>query len=238
MEAENSRMENVAIAKAVAAERALSFVKDGMTLGLGTGSTAEIFIRKLAERVKAKELKVQCVPTSQRTAALARALGLELVEIEETSVIELTVDGADEVSPELNLIKGMGGALLWEKIVAKMSKEECIIVDSSKLVARLGEKTPLPVEVVPYGWKKTKQVIEEKFGCNAMLRRKGEEVYRTDSGNYLLECKFGKIEEAEMLESELKLITGVVETGLFCNLASIVIVGDESGRTRELRKTT
>lgn len=230
--------EGIAISKAVAAEKALSLVSTGMTIGLGTGSTAEIFVRKLAERVKARELDVQCVPTSQRTAALARALGLKLIEIEEGTEIDLTVDGADEVSSELHLIKGMGGALLWEKIVARMSKVECIIVDFSKLVTTLGEKTPVPVEVVPYGWKKTKHVLEERFGCKAQLRRKGEEVFHTDSGNYILDCKFGKIEKPEVLEQELKLITGVVESGLFCNIASVVIVGEESGRTKELRKTT
>ncbi|MCX8173360.1 MAG: ribose 5-phosphate isomerase A [Thermoplasmata archaeon] len=228
--------EKGAIGKTLAAERALDFVKDGMIVGLGTGSTAEIFVRKLAERVKAEGFEVHCVPTSQKTAALARALGLKVIEIEENTEIDITVDGADEVSPELNLIKGMGGALLWEKIVAKMSRKECIVVDASKVVNVLGERTPVPVEVVPYGWRKTRQIVETKFGCRADLRKRGEEVFRTDSGNYILDCKFGRIEKPELLEREIKATTGIVESGLFCGIATTVIVGDENGETREMER--
>lgn len=239
METENGQWkEKSTIGKSAAAERALGLVKDGMVVGLGTGSTAEIFVRKLAERVRTKELNVQCIPTSQKTAAIARAFGLKLVEMDENTEIDITVDGADEVSPELNLIKGMGGALLWEKIVAKMSKKECIIVDASKLVSVLGEKTPVPVEIAPYGWRKTMQIIEKKFRCKATLRKKGDGIYRTDSGNYILDCKFEKIEEPKSIERDLKLITGVVESGLFCEIANIVIVGDESGGIKEIERST
>jgi len=228
--------QNQALAKAMAAERALAYVKGGMIVGLGTGSTAEIFVRKLGNAVRKGNLKVHCVATSRRTAALARAQGLELIDIEENTEIDVTVDGADEVSPELNLVKGLGGALLWEKIVAKMSKEEIIVVDSSKLVEKIGQRAPVPVEVIPFAWKRTKARLEQMFGCRAEIRKVGNEPFVSDSGNYILDCTFGAIDRPEELEKEIKQITGVVESGLFCGIAKRVIVGFESGEVKELAK--
>jgi ribose 5-phosphate isomerase A len=221
-------------AKLAAAQHAVRYVQDGMTLGLGTGSTAEIAIVKLAERVTLQKLNIFCIPTSKRTQEFAAAHGLNIAEIAEDTEIDLTIDGADEVSPDLSLIKGMGGALLWEKIVAKMSRKLYIVVDTTKIVKYLGEKNPVPVEVVQYGWKKTKRMIEASFRCSAQLRTRDGKIFVTDSGNYILDCKFEKIDAPSELERRFREITGVVETGLFCGLAKKIIVGNTDGSIREI----
>ena len=219
--------------KKVVAEKAVNdFVKDGMTVGLGTGSTSEYAVRRVGELVKAG-WKLKCVATSERTADLAQSLGIELYDVNDVPYIDVTIDGADEVDPAKQLIKGMGGALLREKIVAAASLSEIIIVDNSKLVDKLGVKTSLPVEVVPYGHKKTAFALE-KQGCKAVLRMSGGSPFITDAGNYIYDCKFESIESPFFLESRLDVIPGVVENGLFLNTADVVLVSHPDGTVTKI----
>lgn len=212
--------------KQAAAERAVEFVQNGMVVGLGTGSTANFAIEALGRRVK-EGLEIAGVATSIGTERLAKKFGVPLVPLDEVKLIDLTIDGADEVDPSFNLIKGMGGALFREKVVAYASLEEIIIVDDSKLVDVLGIRTPLPVEVAPFGHRLTKAALEA-LGCQAKLKG-GEKPFKTDNGNLIYECKFDRIEDPEFLEIEIHLIPGVMETGLFIDLATKVVVGQESG---------
>ncbi|HEX6941219.1 MAG TPA: ribose-5-phosphate isomerase RpiA [Longimicrobiales bacterium] len=214
-----------------AAERAVEFVEDGMVLGLGTGSTARHVLEVLAERREAGELRrIVGVPTSRETSRLARELGIPLTSLEDEPRLDLTIDGADEVGPELGLIKGLGGALLWEKIVATASDRLVIVVDEGKLVDRLGERAPLPVEVVPFGWT-THLAYLDLLGAQPMLRRGPDgNPFTTDGGHYLLDCRFDEgILEPDRIERELRQRVGVVETGLFLGLADTVVVGGEAG---------
>jgi ribose 5-phosphate isomerase A len=215
--------------KRAAAVRAVEYVKDGMRVGLGTGSTATLAVQALGERVR-QGLKVVGVPTSERTALLARQLGIPLTTLEEYPNLDLTIDGADEVDPQtLNVIKGLGGALLREKIVALASKLELLVVDESKLVQKLGEHTPVPVEVVQFGWTRTCDALTS-LGCDPQRRiTQDGEPYITDSGNYLLDCRFAPIDDAAALTREIKSITGVVEHGLFVGIACRVVVAGEGG---------
>jgi ribose 5-phosphate isomerase A len=216
--------------KKAAAEAAIELVKDGMVVGLGTGSTANFAIEGLGRRV-GEGLLIRGVATSKATEELARRVGVPIVTLEEVGRLDLTIDGADEVDPQFNLIKGMGGALLREKIVAFASRQEVIIIDDSKLVDVLGTKSPLPVEVVPFGNLRTKDALQS-LGCKASLKG-GSSPFLTDNGNLIYECKFSKIEEPEILEAEIDLIPGVVESGLFIDLATKVVVA--SGRGIEVR---
>ncbi|HET9982646.1 MAG TPA: ribose 5-phosphate isomerase A [Longimicrobiales bacterium] len=219
-----------------AAERALDFVEDGMVLGLGTGSTVRHLLELLAERRKAGALRrVIGVPTSRATEWLARELGLRISSLEQEPRVDLTIDGADEVDPQLNLIKGLGGALLWEKIVASASERLLIVADEAKLVARLGERAPLPVEVVPFGWN-THLAFLDNLGAEPMLRLSANgSPFLTDSGHYLIDCHFPHgITEPIRLQRELRQHAGVVESGLFLGLADAVVVAGLSG-TRVLR---
>jgi len=209
-----------------AALKAVEWVKDGMVLGLGTGSTAYYAIEAIGELVKEGH-DVVGVPTSKNTENLARGLGIPLASLESVDRIDLTIDGADEVDPKLRLIKGMGGALLKEKIVASVSDTEIIAVDDTKLVDVLGTKSPLPVEVIPFGHKRSGEAIE-RLGCKARLRG-GSDPFVTDSGNYIYDCKFVRIENPEDLERRLNLIPGVVENGLFIGLATRVAIGTKDG---------
>lgn len=214
--------------KRVAAEAAVAEVEDGMVLGLGTGSTAEFAIEALAGRV-AGGLRVSAIPTSERTAARALALGIPLSGFDRHRRIDLTIDGADEVQTgTLDLIKGLGGALLREKIVAAASRRMAVIVDRSKLVERLGSHAPVPVEIVPFGWQVTLDRLAET-GAAPDLRMAGAEPFRTDGGNYVADCGFEAIPDAAALERRLSAIVGVVESGLFIGLASRVFVGEPSG---------
>lgn len=217
--------------KRQAAERAVEFVENGMVLGLGTGSTARHVLEVLAERLRTGALRdLVGVPTSRATEQHARELGFPLATLEEEPRIDLTLDGADEIDPELRLIKGLGGALLWEKIVASASERVVIVADESKLVEQLGEKAPLPVEVVPFGWN-THLAFLDLLGAQATLRRSasGDPVL-TDGGHYILDCRFGEgILEPERVERELRQRVGVVETGLFLDLADCAVVGGEDG---------
>jgi ribose 5-phosphate isomerase A len=219
--------------KLQAAEAALAHVKPGMKLGLGTGSTAAKFVDLLGAKVKAG-LDVICVATSEATASQARALGIRLTTLDDITELDLTVDGADEVDDELCAIKGGGGALLREKIVADASNMFIIIADRSKLVATLGT-FPLPLEVVPYGLKTTIARITsaaEIDGCVGPIKQRMKAdgtPFVTDNGNYILDCHFGTIEDPDTLDMLLKDVPGVVENGLFLGLADLLIVAGPDG---------
>jgi ribose 5-phosphate isomerase A len=213
--------------KRKAGEKAVEYVEDGMIIGLGTGSTVEYTLKKLGELAK-KGLDVKGIPTSMHTRKLAKEYKIPLTTLEENPSIDLTIDGADEVDSNLNLIKGGGGALTKEKIVAYHSKREIIVIDDSKIVKALGIDFPLPIEVIKFGWSSTKKSIED-FGCNSDLRKIVEEPYLTDNSNYILDCDFERIDEPEQLEKDLNSIPGVVENGLFIGLVDEIIVGSKQG---------
>jgi ribose 5-phosphate isomerase A len=215
--------------KRAAAEAAVELVQDGMVVGLGTGSTAAFAVEALARRHR-QGLGFLGIPTSDRTAAQAWAAGIPLTSFAEHRQIDLTIDGADEVERgTLNLIKGLGGALLHEKIVASASRRLMIIVDEAKLVERLGTRAPVPVEVVAFGLEVTQAALE-RLGASARLRRTpAGEPYITDSGNRILDCDFGAIPDPAHLEDRIRRVVGVVESGLFIDLAYAVFVADEAG---------
>lgn len=208
--------------KLLASQKAFELLSDNIVLGLGTGSTIEIFIQILAQQIK-KFDNLIITSTSVRTTNFATQLGLKITPFDELEKIDLTIDGADEVDKDLNGIKGGGGALLFEKIIAKNSKENIWIVDSSKLVNNLGV-FPLPVEIVPFAYKSLMNKFSE-VRLFPKLRMINDKPFITDSHNFIIDCSIGKIENSLELERELKLITGVVEVGLFNNIADKVIVG-------------
>ena len=205
------------------AEAACEYVKDGMIVGLGTGSTAEFAVKKIGELVR-NGLSIRGIPTSDATKILAESEGIPLIDFSETMFIDLTIDGADEIDANLNMIKGGGAALLREKIVASASREEIIIVSVSKLVQQLGA-FPLPVEVIPFGWQVVFNQLESLQG-NPELRLKQGQPSVTDQGNFIIDCHFRKIENPEQLEQHLNMIPGVVENGLFINLCTRMIMAD------------
>ncbi len=219
--------------KEAAALRALDLVCDGMWLGLGTGSTAARFVEALGQKV-ASGLQVLCVPTSEATRAQAESLGIPLTTLDETPHLHLTVDGADEIDDQLRLIKGGGGALLREKIVATASDQMVVIADGSKLVPMLG-KFPLPLEVVRFGFAATRRLVEAmaaQAGCEGEIRLRktaSGEPFISDQGNYILDCHFGSIPEPEVLGFALKRVPGVVEHGLFLGVADLAIVAGKEG---------
>lgn len=213
--------------KQLAGEKAVEYVEDGMLLGLGTGSTVYWTLLKLGELVK-NGLNIRGVPTSKQTGQLATELGIPLVDIADIYEIDLTIDGADEVNPGLDLIKGGGGALLREKMIASISRRLVIVVDDTKCVPTLG-KFPLPIEVVPFGWEITSRQIDKLGPCNPVLRKENNAPFVTDNGNYILDCQFEAIHEPEDLNRQLNRIPGVVENGLFVNLSDIVIIGGRNG---------
>ena len=217
------------------AARALEHVRDGMAVGLGSGRAATAFIRALATRVTAG-LRIQCVPTSEATARLARELGLPLVELE-GAALDVTVDGADEVDPRLNLIKGYGGALVRERIVAAASRRLIILVGAEKLVPILGTRGRLPIEVVPFALPLCRRRLEA-LGYRPELRRDGERPFVSDNGNLILDCGTGALGDPAAAERAIRAIPGVVDTGLFLGTAHTVLVA-EGGTVRELtRKET
>ncbi len=222
--------------KQQAAERALDFVKPGMVLGLGEGSTSLLAIRRLGALLAAGELHdIVGIPASYRMAQEAQRLGIPLTTLEAQPCIDLTIDGADEVDPQLDLIKGGGGALLREKIIAQATRRELIIVDESKLVPRLGSNWAIPVEVVPFGHGAQTAWLRS-LGAEPRLRMQDGEPFRTDGGNFILDCAFGPLEDARALAQTLKMRTGIVEHGLFLGLTSDVIVAGVDG-IRHLRAT-
>jgi ribose 5-phosphate isomerase A len=214
--------------KRAAAERAVEFVESGMVLGLGTGSTAAFVLERLAERV-ARGLSVIAIPTSEHTAAQARRIGIPLTSFAEHRRLDLAIDGADEVArASLDLIKGRGGALLREKIVAAASARFVVVVDDEKLVERLGEKAPVPVEIVQFGWQATAAALE-RVGAEPELRRSEGGPFVTDGGNFILDCRFGPIDDPQRTEQQINRIVGVVENGLFVGRSSAVVVASEGG---------
>jgi ribose 5-phosphate isomerase A len=208
--------------KELAGSKVSDFVKDGMILGLGTGSTFYYAIKKIGEMVK-EGLKLKAVSTSSSTDKLAKSLNIPLLSIDDVDEIDLTIDGADEVDPNFNGIKGGGGALLFEKVVAKSSKQNLWVVNSAKMVKKLGA-FPLPIEVVPFALNRVYKKFE-KLGYNPTIRMKGEKKYLTDSGNNIVDLRLGVIEDPYKMEIELNMTPGVVENGLFLDVVDIVIVG-------------
>jgi ribose 5-phosphate isomerase A len=227
-------MENSAVnGKKIAAGKAVEYIRNGMTLGLGTGSTAYWAIQGIGEQVK-NGLSVRAIATSLQSESLARELGIPIVPFSEIDHLDVTIDGADEVDEALNLIKGGGGALLREKIVASATRFYIIIVDESKLVQHLG-KFPLPVEVAPFGWELTFRRLQGLGGAPKM-RIAGDKPFLTDNQHYILDCAFGLIEDPALLHEQVSGITGVMEDGFFINMADIVVVGSPGGETRILKK--
>jgi len=215
--------------KRAAAQRAIEEVKDGMVVGLGTGTTAAHVVEDLAVRVAAG-LRVVGIPTSERTAALARQLGIKIATFAEHQRLDVTIDGADEVQlGTLDLIKGLGGALLREKIVAAASDRLIIVVDQEKLVHQLGEHTPVPVEVTQFGWQAT-AVALAKLGCVPERRNTdGGEPFVTDGGNFILDCRFGVLTDPGAVERKIAMTVGAVESGLFVGRSSMVVVASTTG---------
>ncbi len=208
---------------------AAELVQSGMSIGLGTGSTAIHATRHIAQRLTSGELHtIRAIPTSRATEAAAIELRIPLASFADCQRIDMTIDGADEIDPALNLIKGGGGALLREKIVAQSTDRFVIVVDESKLSPRLGSLFAVPVEVVEFGWQAQVRFLQS-LGANVIMRRNGGEIYRTDQGNLILDCDFGPIEDAQELASELNARAGLVEHGLFISLAQQVVVAGNTG---------
>jgi len=217
--------------KQIAGEKAVEFIKDKMTVGLGTGSTASFTIKKLGEMIKSG-LDIKCVSTSNETTSLAVSLGIPLVSIDDIDEIDLTIDGADEIDPQFNGIKGGGGALLFEKIVAASSKKIIWVVDSTKMVKKLG-KYPVPLEILPFGYKQTFKKLD-LLGYNPIVRSKNNKMFLTDSNNYIIDLHLERIDDPVKLEKELNMIPGVIENGLFVNMTDNVVVGRD-GNTEVLK---
>ncbi len=213
--------------KKAAAEKSLEFIHDGDTVGLGTGSTVRYLLEGLGQRMT-EGLEIQGVPTSQETAALATQLKIPLLSENEAWNIDVAIDGADEVDPHWNLIKGGGGALLREKIIAANAKKFVVIVDAAKQVSALGLSFPLPVEVIPFGWQSTAKKIEQ-LGYRVTLRQKGNMVVVTDNQNHILDLQGGEITNPSESAQQLLSIPGVVDCGLFVDMTSVLIVGSSQG---------
>jgi ribose 5-phosphate isomerase A len=226
-------------AKRAAARKAAEFAEGGMRVGLGTGSTAAFLVRRLGERVREEGLRLRAVPTSEATARLAREEGIEVVDLDEAGWLDLCIDGADEVDGNLDLIKGGGGALLREKIVAAASERVVIIADGGKRVETLGA-FPLPVEVIPFGWRTTQALVERLLadmdvdGQESRLRMTGDAPFRTDGGNLILDLALHRIGNPRQLSLVLNQVPGVVENGLFVDLCDALVLGHPDG-TAELR---
>ncbi|WP_377512759.1 ribose-5-phosphate isomerase RpiA [Octadecabacter sp. R77987] len=222
-------------AKFAAAKRATDFVEDGMRVGLGTGSTAAWLVKCLGEMVQKDGLRIKGVPTSSRTAQMAREVGIEVISLDEAKWLDLTIDGADEYDGNLNLIKGGGGAHLQEKIVATASDQMVVIADIGKQVETLGA-FPLPVEVIPFGWQTTKTLLEETLigmdvlGRTTSLRMNGDHPFITDEGNHIIDLHLNRIGNARQLSLVLNQIPGVVENGLFIDICDAVVIGHGDGR--------
>src|SRR5580700_2764070 len=214
-------------AKQRAAEAAMQHVKDGMIVGLGTGSTAKFFIEAVGAAVRAGKLRdIRGVPTSINSEKLAEANQIPVLTFAQTARIDLTVDGADEVAPDLTLIKGLGGALLREKLVAQNSSMLIIIADASKLVTKLGTKAPLPVEVTPFGHEASERFLRDLGATPTLRRTPAGEIFITDNGNYIFDCNFHEIADPRELNQKLAARAGIVESGLFIDLAHTAIIAD------------
>lgn len=221
--------------KELAASCAVDFVASGMSVGLGSGSTALYALKRIAQLLDAGELQdIRCVPSSVAVEQEASSLSVPLVSLEEYQLLDITIDGADEVDHELNLIKGGGGALLREKILAQASRREMIIVHEAKISPVLGTKKAVPVEVLPYGWK-TQVDFLRSLGAEVKLRASRAGAFRTDQGNYILDCRFGPLPDREGIVRELEARAGIIEHGIWTGLATDVIVAGKRG-VRHLRR--
>jgi ribose 5-phosphate isomerase A len=218
--------------KQLIAKQAAQLVQNNMTVGIGSGSTIYWLIMELGERVK-NGLFFRAIPTSKKTAALAAQHNIPLAELNAVTSIDITIDGADEIDAHLQLIKGGGGALLQEKMVAAASRELLILADHSKLVQHLG-KFPLPLEVIPFGWKQVQLHMQETYQVEAVLRLQDDQPFITDHGHYILDCPFQYIEQPDELTYELNNITGVVDNGLFVNMADLALIGFPDGKTETI----
>lgn len=214
--------------KRAAALKAVEYVKDGMVVGLGTGSTAKHMVLALGEKVKGG-MTLRGVPTSHETAALARQSGITLIDSDNRWVIDVAIDGADQVDPAFNLIKGGGGALLKEKIVAASAKQFIVLVDYTKKVPVLGDSFPLPIEIVPFGWGSTAREIETFTNSRVVLRERNGTPFKTEAGNLIVDVHLAQIDRPRDLEIALNQIPGVVETGLFVGRTDLLIVGTPHG---------
>jgi ribose 5-phosphate isomerase A len=203
----------------------LEFLADGQVVGLGTGSTAKFAIEGIARRIS-EGMSIKGVSTSLATERIARALRIPLVGLNDVESIDVTFDGADEVDSDFNMIKGGGGALTREKLVALSSRKRVILVDDRKVVSNLGVTHSLPIEVLPFAWTMSARHLSA-LGCKASLRKDGEAQFVTDNGNYILDCDFGPIDNPSALESRIKLLPGVIESGLFIGIADTLVIGLE-----------
>jgi ribose 5-phosphate isomerase A len=219
-------------------ERALELVSDNTRIGLGSGHAAQAFVKALGERIRNGRLHVQGVPTSEETAGLARQEGIPQLTLAEAGILDLTVDGADEVDPHLDMIKGYGRALVREKIVAASSRRLIILVGDEKLVPQLGSRGKLPVEVIPFALSLCERRLGE-LGCQPVPYRQGDKLFMTDNGNHILDCRIKPIGDASKLEVDIRAIPGVVGTGLFLGMADTVLVGDREhfGLIEEKRRS-
>jgi ribose 5-phosphate isomerase A len=230
-------VENLEALKELAARAAVEYVKDGYVVGLGTGSTARYVVLALGERVRAG-LRIKGVPTSRQTAELARQQGIPLIDQDNVWTIDVAIDGADQVDPAFNLIKGGGGALLKEKIVAASAKQFIVMVDHTKRVPVLGGSFPLPIEIVPFGWGSTARAIEVLTKSRVVLRERNGAPFTTESGNVIVDVHIDRIDQPKALEIALNQIPGVVETGLFVNRTDVLIVGTAQGvQTQHIQRT-
>lgn len=218
-----------------AAERAVDFIEPGMLLGLGTGSTARHVLDVLGERIRSGDLRdIAGVPTSRATERYARELGIPLLDLDDVQRLDIAIDGADEVDPDLNLIKGLGGALLWEKIVAAAASRFIVVVDESKLVTRLGRRAPVPVEVVRFGWRTLLDRFREAGAEPRVRTGVDDSPFRTDSDHFIIDCSFPQgIPDVAAAAQALRAPAGVVETGLFIDMASTVVVAGADVRVLE-----
>ncbi len=205
-------------------ERALEFVEEGSTIGLGSGRAAQAFVRALGERVRTGRMRVRGVATSEETAALAAQVGIPLVTLHDAGELAVTIDGADEVDPNLDLIKGYGRALVREKIVAASSRQLVILIGEEKLVPQLGSRGTLPVEVVPFGLPLCERRLR-RLGCNPIPFRKDDLLFVSDNGNHIIDCEIVPIMQPFQFEREIMSIPGVVGTGLFLGMANVVLIG-------------
>ena len=214
--------------KRQAALKAVEYVRDGMVVGLGTGSTAKHVVIALGEKMRVG-MKLRGVPTSHETAELARQYGIPLIDTDNAWVIDVAIDGADQVDPQLNLVKGGGGALLKEKIVAASAKRFIVVVDHTKRVPVLGNAFPLPIEVIPFGWGNTARQIEDIAGGKAVLRERNGHTFKTEAGHFILDLHIARIDNPARLETQLNQVPGIVETGLFVGRTHLLIVGTPTG---------
>jgi ribose 5-phosphate isomerase A len=210
--------------KKLVGEKAAEFVEEGMVVGLGSGTTIYWLMKRLGERVQ-QGLKISGVPSSKKTERWAQEFGIPLTDFSNLEKIDIAIDGTNEVDSQFHLIKGGGGSLVREKIINAFSEQLVIIADEEKICERLG-RHPLPIEIVPFGWEVTSKRVE-KLGCKADLRMQNNQPFISDNGNYIVDCQFDSIENPIELHKHLKLVVGVIETGLFCNMVDTLVIGKQ-----------